>query len=38
MPVGSEEIALQSLSPEEEFHKAFTGYLFRVRARLVRPE
>ena len=32
MPVGSEEIALQSLSPEEGFHKVFMGYLFRVGA------
>ena len=28
MPAGSEEIALQSLSPEEFFHKVFMGYLF----------
>ena len=31
MPAGSEEITLQSLSPEEGFHKAFMGYLFLVR-------
>ena len=31
-PAGSEEIALQSLSPEEGFHKAFMGYLFWVHA------
>ena len=31
-PAGSEEIALWSLSPEEGFHKAFMGYLFRVGA------
>ena len=37
-PVGSEEITLQSLSPEEGFHKAFTGYLFQVHAWLVGPE
>ena len=34
-PVGSEEIDLQSLSPEEGFHKAFMGYVFRVHAWLV---
>ena len=34
-PAGSEEIALQSLSPEEGFHKAFMGYLFWVHAWLV---
>ena len=34
-PAGSEEIALQSLSPEEGFHKAFMGYVFRVQAWLV---
>ena len=28
MLVGSEEIALRSLSPEEVFHKAFLGQLF----------
>ena len=38
MPAGSEEIALQSLSPEEGFHRAFMGQLFRVHAWLVRPE
>ena len=32
MPAGSEEIALQSLSPEEGFHKAFMGYVFQVQA------
>ena len=32
MPVGSEEIALQSLIPEEGFQKAFTGFLFQVPA------
>ena len=32
MPVGSEEIALLSLSLEEVFHKAFMGYLFQVHA------
>ena len=30
MLMGSEEIALQSLSPKEGFHKAFMGYLFQV--------
>ena len=34
-PAGSDEIALQSLSPEEGFHKAFMGYLFWVQAWLV---
>lgn len=29
-PAGSDEIALQSLSPEEGFHKAFMGYVFQV--------
>ena len=38
MPVGSEEIALQSLSSEEGFHKAFMGYVFRVHAWLVGRE
>ena len=37
-PAGSEEIDLQSLSPEEEFHKAFMGYFFQVHASLVGPE
>ena len=32
MPAGSEEITLQSLSPEEGFHKAFMGYVFRGQA------
>ena len=36
-PAGSEEIDLQSLSPEEGFHKAFMGYFFRVHAWLVGP-
>ena len=34
-PVGSVEIHLQSLSPDEGFHKAFMGYLFQARAWLV---
>ena len=38
IPAGSEEMALQSLSPEEGFHKAFMGYLFQVHAWLVGPE
>ena len=37
-PAGSEEIDLQSLSPEEGFHKAFMGYVFRVQAWLVALE
>ena len=35
LQAGSEEIALRSLSPKEGFHKAFMGWLFRVRAWLV---
>ena len=31
-PEGSMEITLWSLNPEEGFHKAFMGYLFRVHA------
>ena len=37
-PAGSEKIDLKSLSPEEGFHKAFMGYVFRVHAWLVGPE
>ena len=32
MPVGSEETALQSLTPEEGFLKAFMGWFFWVHA------
>ena len=30
MPAGSMDIDLQSLSPAEEFHKAFMGYVFHL--------